>query len=483
MSKAVRNLKPNALWGYFADLNSHPRPSKKEAKAAAFLVKFGKDLGYETFQDTVGNVIIKRPGSKGSKKKPIILQGHIDMVAQKNSDTKFDFNTMGINMYVDKGWVKAKGTTLGADNGIGVAAIMAVLADKKKKYPPLEAVFTIDEETGMTGAEMLEGGLFKGKVMLNLDSEDDTEITIGCAGGVDVTIQNEYKEEKLPKKLKTASFEIAIKGLKGGHSGMDIHKGRGNANKLMARVLLELEKEVALKLNALEGGSLRNAIPREAFATIIIAVSKVERFQKSFERISKTIEAEYQVTDPTIKITFEKKRRPAKFMKPATKTVLLNALNACLSGIYRMSPDIEGLVQTSNNLSKIVAKGGKIKIDCLTRSSVESEKMACAEMIKSSFSSLEGAVTFSGDYPGWAPEPNAKIIKTVSKVYKKHYKRMPHITACHAGLECGILKKQYPDVEMISFGPNIRGAHSPDERVEVASVAQFYKLLQDVLLN
>ena len=483
MSKQIRSIEPKALWGHFADLNSVPRPSKKEAKVIAFIKQFGEDLGLDTSVDKVGNIIIKKPASKGLEKaSPIILQGHLDMVAQKNNDTDFDFNTMGIKMYLDKdGWVKAKGTTLGADNGIGVAAIMAVLSDKKRKYPAIEALFTIDEETGMTGAFALQPDLLDGKILLNLDSEDETEMTIGCAGGVDVNISNSYREQTLSGKTKWTTKKLVVKGLKGGHSGMDIHKGRGNANKILGRIIQHLTDKVNIKLAAFDGGSLRNAIPREAHATVVLPTSKVNIFEEELALLTKDILAEYHTTDPNMVVAFEKARKPKKTMSKSQQIAFLASLAASLNGIYRMSPDVEGLVQTSNNVARVVVKGGKIVVNCLTRSAVDSEKMACADSIRSAFELSGATVEFEGSYPGWAPEPKAKINATLTKIYKKRYKKMPEISACHAGLECGIIKKQYPDVEMISFGPNIRGAHSPDERVEVASVKRFYALLQNTL--
>lgn len=483
MSKEIRNIEPKALWGYFADLNEVPRPSKKEAKAVTFIKEFGESLGLETYVDPVGNIIIKKPASKGLEKaSPVILQGHIDMVAQKNNDTDFDFNKMGIQMYLDKdGWVKAKGTTLGADNGIGVAAAMAVLADKKNKYPAIEALFTIDEETGMTGAFALQPGLMDGKILLNLDSEDEDEITIGCAGGIDVNISNTYSEQALSGKTKWTTLKLTVKGLKGGHSGMDIHKGRGNANKILARILRQLTDSLSIKMSNFDGGSLRNAIPREASAMIVFPTSKKDAFLAQFEELVKVIKPEYKTTDPNITIEFSKGRKPKKVMKKADQMGLLVSLSAAFSGIYRMSPDVDGLVQTSNNVARVLVKNGKIDIACLTRGSVDSEKLDCANAIKAAFELSGASVEFTGSYPGWAPEPNANVNAILTKMFKKRYKKDPMITACHAGLECGIIKKQYPDVEMISFGPNIRGAHSPDERVEVASVKRFYALLQDTL--
>ncbi len=483
MSKQIRSIEPKTLWNNFADLNSVPRPSKKEAKVIAFIKKYGEGLGLETMVDKVGNIIIKKPASKGCEKaKPVILQGHIDMVAQKNNDTNFDFNIMGIKMYLDKeGWVRAKGTTLGSDNGIGVAAIMAVLADKKKKYPAIEALFTIDEETGMTGAFALQPGLLDGKILLNLDSEDEDEVTIGCAGGVDVNISHTYRPQRLSAKTKWTTLKLTVKGLKGGHSGMDIHRGRGNANKILARILRRLTDEANIKLSSFDGGSLRNAIPREASAVIVLPTSKKKAVEALIEALTEEIKPEYKTTDPNLSIELAKARKPKNVMKKADQMNLLISLAAAWNGIFRMSPDVEGLVQTSNNVARVLVKNGQIEIACLTRGAVESEKMDCANTIKAAFEWSGASVMFTGSYPGWAPEPKAKINTILTKIYKKRYKKLPEITACHAGLECGIIKKQYPNVEMISFGPNIRGAHSPDERVEVASVKRFYALLQDTL--
>jgi len=484
MSQAVRKLKPKALWNYFADLNAIPRPSKKEARVIRFIQDFGKQLGYETITDKAGNVIIRKPGARGLEDRtPVILQAHLDMVTQKNADTDFDFDTMGIRMYVEDGKVKAQGTTLGADNGIGVAAIMAILADKKSPFPPIEALFTVDEETGMTGAFALKPGLLTGDVLLNLDSEDETEMTIGCAGGVDVTATARYKPAPMPKRTRFVTMRLAVKGLKGGHSGMDIHRGRANANKLMARLLLELGEKVTLRLHSFDGGSLRNAIPREAFAVVSLPGGSETTFLEALRQWTETIQSEYQATDPDLTVTATRRRRAGQAMAPKDQWRWIRALMACPNGIYRLSPTVPDLVQTSNNLARVAIQSGRIKVECLTRSAVDTEKMDCARAVRSAFELAGAAVRFSGAYPGWAPKPDADINALLAKIYKKKYGKRPHITACHAGLECGILKKAYPDVDMISFGPNIGGAHSPDEYVEIESVARFFDLLQETLIQ
>ncbi len=476
MSTEVRQLQPQALWKNFADLNAVPRPSKKEERVIAFAKQFGESLGLETIVDHIGNVIIRKPASKGMENRmPIVMQSHLDMVHQKNADTDFDFLTQGIQMFVEEDWVKAKGTTLGADNGIGVATIMALLESTDIPHPPLEALFTIDEETGMTGALQLKGGLLHGKIMLNLDTEDDTELTIGCAGGVDVTATGTYAKEELQGDFNY--YSIGIKGLTGGHSGMDIHLGRGNANKLMNRLLFELSAVVEYRIHSIDGGGLRNAIPRESFAQIAIPTSSIGQFENFISSYRQKIHQEYQSTDGAITCTLEKDEAFKSVLPISFQQQLIRAIYACPNGIYRMSPDIEDLVQTSNNLARVLVKDGTYKVLCLTRGSVDSEKQDEANAIKSTFELIGATVSFDGTYPGWAPNPNSTIVKVMSQLYRDMYKDEPHVNACHAGLECGILGTNYPEMEMISFGPNIRGAHSPDEKVQISSVQKFWEYL------
>ncbi len=480
MTGVLKDLQPKALWQNFDKLNAVPRPSKKEERVIAFIVDFGKGLGLKTVVDQTGNVIISKPATKGMEKcLPIVLQSHLDMVHQKNNGTKFDFDKEGIKMFVDGDWVKAKGTTLGADNGIGVATIMAVLESKKIAHPALEALFTIDEETGMTGAMELKPKMLKGKIMLNLDTEDDDELTIGCAGGIDVTAKGKYTESRAGKNLKF--YILTINGLNGGHSGMDIHKGLGNANKLMNRVLFGASNDFALRISRIDGGGLRNAIPRESVATIAVPVKNEKAFKKYLKEISKVFSAEHENVDSNLKISMKANKLGGKLLAKDFQSALLRSLYACPNGIYRMCPDIPGLVQTSNNLARVLVENGTFEILCLTRSSVDSEKADLFNAIKSTFELLGAKVTADGSYPGWTPNRNAKIVKVMDDLYTKLFKEKASVNACHAGLECGILGQNYPDMEMISFGPNIRGAHSPDEKVQISSVQKFWKFFTETL--
>ena len=480
MSTSVRNLSPETLWKNFADLNSIPRASKKEEQVIAFAKNFGEKLSLETLVDEVGNVIIKKPGTKGKENATtIVMQSHLDMVHQKNADTQFDFSTEGIKMVIDGDWVRAEGTTLGADNGIGVAAIMAILESTDIPHPPIEALFTIDEETGMTGAMGLKGGLLNGKIMLNLDTEDDHELTIGCAGGIDVSATGEYNVKILSSLRPT--YRISIKGLTGGHSGMDIHLGRGNANKIMNRFLYEAQQFVNIRIHSIDGGSLRNAIPRESFADILVKEEEEANLLKFTKAFEKTIIQEFKITDPDIQILVEKSAPVNTMLGRGFQKRLLRSIYSCPNGIYRMSPDIKDLVQTSNNLARVLVKDGKFEILCLTRSSVESEKMDEAHAIKCTFDLMSAKVTMNGGYPGWTPNPNSSIVQLMSDLYREMFDGEPNVNACHAGLECGILGKNYPEMEMISFGPNIRGAHSPDEKAQISSVQKFWKYLLETL--
>ncbi|MDC1221417.1 aminoacyl-histidine dipeptidase [Salibacteraceae bacterium] len=480
MSEEVRKLEPKAMWNHFADLNAVPRPSKKEERVIEFVKSFGESLGLPTMVDEVGNIIIKKPGSAGMENKTtIVMQSHIDMVHQKNNDTVFDFDTEGIKMYVEGDWVKADGTTLGSDNGIGVASIMAVLSSSDIAHPPIEALFTIDEETGMTGAMGLKGGLLDAKIMLNLDTEDDDELTIGCAGGIDVTANGTYSSE--PAGSGISSFKLTLNGLTGGHSGMDIHRGRGNANKLMNRVLWEATKEFDVRIRSIDGGSLRNAIPRESIAFITVSDANLDAFTAAISAKEAELKEEHNTTDPHLKLAMESTEAITTVMAKKDAAALMRAIYACPLGIYRMSPDIDGLVQTSNNVARILVQNGQFTVQCLTRSSVDSEKMDEAEMIKCVFEQIGANVDFGGSYPGWTPKPGADIVKVMSATYKELFNEEAHVMACHAGLECGILGTNYPDMEMISFGPNIRGAHSPDEKVQISSVHKYWKLLMETL--
>ena len=482
MNQDLKNIEPTEIWSHFTDLNAVPRPSKKEEKIIQFMLDFGEKLNLETITDTVGNVIIKKPASRGMESnKTIVLQGHLDMVHQKNTNTRFDFEKEGINMFVDGDWVNAKGTTLGADNGLGVAAIMAILSSKTIQHPAIEALFTIDEETGMTGAINLDTNILSGEILLNLDTEEDDEIGIGCAGGLDVTATRTYEEEEIPEN--TTAFSIAITGLRGGHSGMDIHKGLGNANKIMNRLLSDGFTNFGLRIAEINGGSLRNAIPRESFAKVVVDSISRASFLFETNALITQIKNEFSTIEPNLSIKIEEISQLKNVVELGVQESFLRAMYAALNGVYKMSPDVEGLVETSNNIAKVDLKNGKIQIGCLTRSSSESSKLDLANSIRSSFELAGFEVEFSGAYPGWLPNMNSEILQIVSNTYRKLFEKKPKIMACHAGLECGILGQNYPKMDMISFGPNIKGAHSPDERAQISSTQKFWKLLQEILKN
>lgn len=478
MNIEVRNLEPKNLWNYFADLNAVPRASKKEERVIQFMVDFGNKLGLPTQVDEVGNVIIKKPASQGMEnRKTIVMQSHLDMVHQKNNDTVFNFDTQGIDMYVDGDWVKAKGTTLGADNGLGVATIMSVLASDTIEHPAIEALFTIDEETGMTGAMGLKGGLLEGEILLNLDTEEDDEIGVGCAGGIDITATKSYTPENV--KDNVSAYQITVKGLQGGHSGMDIHKDFGNANKMMNRILYYLNDDMAI--SKIDGGSLRNAIPRESNAIIITENTAV--LEEKFYEIAQQIINEYSTIEEDIEILLEECLTPETVVSKVVQNTILKAIYATHNGVFRMSPDIEDLVETSNNVARVLVENGEAKVLCLTRSSVDSGKQNLTNNIKSGFELAGFEVETSGSYPGWKPNPNSAILKVLESKYVELFDSKPHVMACHAGLECGILGTNYPEMDMISFGPNIKGAHSPDERTQISSVQKYWKFVLAILAD
>ena len=480
MSKEVRELEPKAIWANFCDLNAVPRASKKEEQVIQFMLDFGKNLGLETLKDKIGNVIIKKPASGGMEdRKTVILQSHLDMVHQKNNDTDFDFETQGIDMFIEDGWVTAKGTTLGADNGLGVATIMGLLASKDIDHPPLEAMFTVDEETGMTGAKELDPSFYDGEILLNLDTEDDDELSIGCAGGIDTNTS--YKYEELYSLEDTQAFKVEIKGLKGGHSGMDINQGRANANKLMARLLTIATTDCML--HSFEGGGLRNAIPREAVAVVSLLRRHVDGFKQHVEEMNNMFSKEYDPVETGIKIVLTEIDTPDKMVAGDERLKMIHAINAVHNGVFKMSLKFNDLVETSSSLAQVSIKDGLFTTKSLQRSSVESTKTDVATTVRSPFDLLGAEVEQSGDYPGWEPNPDSPILKTMAEIYRKRYKEEPEVKACHAGLECGILGKHLPAVDMISFGPTIRHAHSPDECASINSVEKFWGYLLEVLKN
>ena len=479
-NQEIRNLEPKALWNKFADLNAVPRPSKKEERVIAFMKDFGTKLGLETIEDEVGNVIIRKPATAGHEdKKMIVMQSHLDMVHQKNNDTEFDFDNQGIEMYVDGDWVRAKGTTLGADNGLGVATIMAVLESTTIEHPAIEALFTIDEETGMTGAMGLKGGILKGDILLNLDTEEDDEIGVGCAGGVDITATRSYTEEGLDDGL--VGYEVKVAGLNGGHSGMDIIKGLGNANKMMNRLLYNAAENFEIRISSIDGGSLRNAIPRESVAIIAVDENQKAAFEADFTDMAAAIHGEYASLEKELELSIKQIDLDDNVMSLESQAQFLKAIYAAHNGVYRMSPDIADLVETSNNIARVIVKDGSIKIGCLTRSSVDSSKDDLANTLTATFELAGFDVALSGDYPGWAPNMDSAILKVLEAKYKEINNEAPHVAACHAGLECGILGQNYPEMDMISFGPTIKGAHSPDERASISSAQKYWDFVIEIL--
>lgn len=477
---SIRNLEPKALWNHFADLNAVPRPSKKEERVIEFMLNFGKSLGLETIQDHIGNVVIKKPATAGMEdRQTVVMQSHLDMVHQKNNDTVFDFDTQGIDMLIDGDWVKANGTTLGADNGIGVAAIMAVFASKDIPHPALEAMFTIDEETGMTGAIQIDPKNFEGTILLNLDTEDDDELSIGCAGGIDTNTSYDYKQVDTDKDA--VAYEVKIKGLLGGHSGMDIDTGRGNANKLMNRVIYNALSLMDIRVHSIDGGSLRNAIPRESTAVLVVPQADKKQFETNMTAFSSVLKTELETVEKGLIIEFKTTELPAKVASPEDTKKIVNALYAVPNGVFRMSPDMADLVETSSSLARVILKDGEFITQSLQRSSVESTKDDVANSVRAAFENMGAAVVQGGDYPGWKPNTDSAILNIMAELYRKNFKEEPQIKACHAGLECGILGKHFPQMDMISFGPNIRAAHSPDEKVQISSVQKFWKYLLEVL--
>jgi dipeptidase D len=479
---SLSNLKPERVWYYFEEICKIPRPSKKEEKIAAYLVDFGKSHNLETIQDEVGNVIIRKAASAGKENiKSIILQSHIDMVCEKNADTIHDFEKDPIQAYIDGGWVKAKGTTLGADDGIGVAAQLAILEAKDIEHGPIECLFTIDEETGLTGAFALKSGVLKSSILLNLDSEDEGQLFIGCAGGKDTSITFTYTKENLSDDV--SAFLVSVTGLNGGHSGDEINKGLGNSIKIINRLLWYSANHHDLRIAELNGGNLRNAIPREAFAKIVIPNSKKNEFLSFAEMFNTTVKEELKTTDKGLLVSVKPADLPTSLIDSSTQERLLNSLYACPHGVIAMCADMPGLVETSTNLASVKTLENEILITTSQRSSVESSKEDIANMVACTFK-LADAKTEHGDgYPGWTPNVNSEIMNITKSTYQKLFNKEPLVLAIHAGLECGVIGEKYPGMDMISFGPTLRGVHSPDERIEIESVQLFWDLLVSVLRN
>lgn len=478
----IRKLEPKQVWNYFHDITQIPHPSKREGKVVEYLIEFGKKHKLETVKDKIGNVLIRKPATKGMENRQgVILQTHLDMVPQKNNDKKHDFEKDPIETIVDGEWVRANGTTLGSDNGIGVATAMSVLASDNLKHGPLEALFTIDEETGMTGVFGLKKGLLKGDILLNLDSEDENEICVGCAGGIDVSAAKSYTEEKTPKGL--TAYKITASGLKGGHSGVDIALGRANSNKLMFRFLMQAESDFGIRMSEAAGGNLRNAIPRESFALVLVPDFKTKEFEKFVKHYEKMYRSEFAETEPDLRFRCLKAAMPLKVMNKDDQYRIIRAVFVCPNGVQRMSQAMKGLVETSNNMAIIKCADGKFECHNLCRSSVDTAKEATAWKIAAVFHLLDAKVTLTGGYPGWNPNMNSPILKVLEKIYLKKFGREPEVKAIHAGLECAIIGGVYPHLDMVSFGPTIKFPHSPDEKVNIASVAKFWDFIVESLRN
>ncbi len=482
MSKEISKLEPTTLWSIFEQICKIPHPSKKESQIIDFVMNFAEKHGLKAKKDEVGNVLIQKPATPGMEnKQTVVLQGHLDMVPQKNNETRHDFDKDPIEAYVDGEWVKAKGTTLGADNGIGVAASMAILVDDSLKHGPVECLFTVDEESGMTGAFAIKPGFVNGDILLNLDSEDEGELYIGCAGGIDTNAFFGYKEEKLPNGYK--SFKLKVKGLKGGHSGLDINLGRGNAIKILNRLLWTGIKHYQLKINSIEGGSLRNAIPREAEAIIALPAENEKKFSEKVNEINEDIKNELQTIDDNVNISIAAHDNISTIIDEHTAHNLVKSVYGCPNGAIRMVPGMESVVETSTNLAVVKSENGKIEIATLQRSSVNSAKEDLCNMVRAVFELAGAEVGHTGEYPGWKPNINSAILKTMKKVYNKKFGKTPEVKVIHAGLECGLLGNVYPNLDMISFGPTIRNPHSPDEMVNIDSVKRFWKYLVETLEN
>ena len=477
----ISELEPKATWKYFEQICQVPRPSKKEEKIISFLMNWAKENSIEVKKDEIGNILMSKPASTGMEnRKKVILQSHMDMVCEKNNDVEFDFDNDAIQAYIDGDWVKAKGTTLGADDGIGVAAQMDILTSNDLKHGPIECLFTVDEETGLTGAFALKPGFLSGEILINLDSEDEGEIFIGCAGGIDTIAEFDYKYENYNSDTK--SLRIDIKGLHGGHSGDEIDKGLGNSNKILNRILYHSSNEFGLRLNIFDGGNLRNAIPREAHALFTIPNNKFDAFKSYFEEIKKEIKNELSVKEPKLEITISN-TEVKQVIDLDTQNRLFNAIYACPHGVISMSPSMDDMVSTSTNLASVKFKNNIIEITTSQRSDNESLKTDIANMVKSVFD-LAGAKSTQGDgYPGWAPNPNSDILKVAEQSYERLFNKKPVVRSIHAGLECGLFLEKYPKLDMVSFGPTLRDVHSPDERILISTVEMFRKHLVDVLEN
>lgn len=479
----IRDLEPRLVWEQFDDITRVPRPSKKEEQIIEFLIDFAHRHSLECQRDKIGNVVMRKPATKGYEDRPIvILQSHMDMVCEKNSDVVFDFETQPITTRIEDGWVKANGTTLGADCGIGMAAAMAMMIDPEVEHGPLEALFTVDEETGLTGAFELGEGMLSGKYLINLDSEDEGEIFIGCAGGVDTVATFKIEKEPAPKGYKFYRFDVS--DLLGGHSGDDIDKGRANSNKIAARLMIEAQNDFEGRLSYFDGGNLRNAIPREAYMVFGVPSSMSEDFESFCGQFVEGIKMEYNLTEPDMRLVLSEMPMVDSVLEENVQRNLVGALVGLPNGVLAMSAAVKGLVETSTNLASVKFVGNdKIVVTTSQRSSLESAKQYAKLMIESVFVMAGAKVEHSDGYPGWSPDPSSRLLQITVDSYRSLFAAEPKVRAVHAGLECGLFLEKYPELEMVSFGPTIRGVHSPDERLEISTVDKFWLLLCDVVKN
>lgn len=474
------DLKPARVWHWFGQIMAIPRPSKHEERISAFLVQFGKEHGFETLSDKLGNVLIRKPATPGYEASPMVcLQAHQDMVCEKNSDKVFDFMSQGIEPMLDGEWLTANGTTLGADDGIGVATILAILEATDIQHPALEALFTVDEETGLTGAAGMSKKWLQSEILLNFDEEDEGIFSIGCAGGIDTTAEIDYQLVATPTGMHP--FSVKVSGLKGGHSGDDINRGRGCANKLLNRILWTGTHNHQMRLASIDGGNLRNAIAREAEAVILVPEESVRAFKTMVTRTGKAMQFEFRTTEPDLKITLREATMPQQVVDVQSQERLVNVLYACAHGVLAMSREVENFVETSTNLAAVKMQDGHFLITTSQRSSVESAKLAAAQKIEATFLLAGARVSHSDGYPGWTPNPDSHVLRTCVDVYRKMYGKDPIVRAIHAGLECGLIGEKYPKLDMISFGPTLRGVHSPDERIEIRTVEMFWNQTIEIL--
>ncbi len=476
----ITELRPKIVWKYFHEITQVPRPSKKEGKIIAYLEKFAKEHNIAYKKDHVGNIVMTKPATPGYEDRvKVILQSHVDMVCEKNADTKHDFDNDPIRTIVDGEWLHADGTTLGADNGIGCAAQLAILASNDIPHGPLEALFTIDEETGMTGAMELKPGFLEGKILINLDSEDEGELFIGCAGGMGIIAEFKYNAVDAPKDLVWLRASVA--GLKGGHSGGEIHCGLGNANKILTRFLYALDKSTTWSLAEISGGNLHNAIPREAHAVFGVKAADKAKVEALIKQLDADVRNEQKAVDPNVRVSLGEATAPSKVIDEKTKHALVRALHACPHGVLGMSHEIADLVETSNNLASIKQRDGVILVETSQRSSTTSLRNSASEMVSSVFELAGASVSVRDPYPGWKPNPDSAILKASADAYRKLFGKEPAVKAIHAGLECGLILDVYPDLDMVSFGPTLRDVHSPAERIEIKTVDLWWKHLLEVL--